>query len=850
MQHEEEHEEEGPSVYFSPTPADRRAPRSLGQEEEYFEDDEEMEQSFDVEELRPSLLLEEMRGEGEEREGEGEFERELEFEQQEEERERAKWLSPIAEASEPNTTINTLSPWTTSPSTDPRHPPPLQPSFSSFQPPIPPSPALAPPTPSTTRTTMTLYHSTPDSRIPRLSQRRPAPSPSLTLNPFALPTSASGTTDLHLIQSLLSAQSDLNSNSSTQKFLLASLVSNLRNEVEGKEMVIRNLKQQVEEGRRGWREAVRELEEIEAARSRAGDRGEGVGEGDGEEARLKLEALEEVVERLTEELEKRTSGEKAQRRAREEEVEGLRRELGRAKVEVRDGEIRLRHARIGLAEAEEGACKAREGERSAVEERERVVREKEEVRRKSREEAMERERVVAMLREEVAVLQHQQNGEGNRDEEVERRMEVVREEKRLEIQIVKDQLAEVEATVLSLRSENHALQSSYAALELSSSQHRQELQHALLDAQSSLSRTTSELTSLQHSKAAIEEELDSTQQRLELVEKELDRLSDEMTLKDDKLALQTSAWEEHQIGMARLMESVGKMEEEAQVKAVELSVLKEQMDEARREAEKLVEDRDRRLTESETQLSARIKKNEALVDECNRLKETVAALRRGSADREVKYARLKKIKAQQDDDIFGLNIALEAKQQEAATWKRQLASARLIAGTPAPSLRTRSQPLTTASRPILGSSNTQLVNPTPTTSTNVPFPSSTSSAKTVVADFSSTASTKPSTQRSRERPFSTSSVPDEHPSATPSRSASTSRLSRKPSVGFGSSARREVAAEPAPAPAPTPARRRSASSASAERASVKENQRPSLSRRRSAEEREETPLRSRVLVAA
>lgn len=654
-QREEQEEQEEPSIYFSPTPADRRAggqSRSLGGFEELEEEEMyEMEQSFDVEELRPSMLDEMPRQEdGEER-----------YDELEEE-ERGKWLSPIAEAvsaffvlrpsesspqltsvplsslghkqSEPNTTINTLSPWTNSPSTDPRHPPPLQPSFSSFRPPIPPSPAPtpAPPTPSSQKTTMTLYHSTPDSRIPRLAQRRPAPSPSLTLNPFSLPASSSTTaagTDLHLIQSLLSAQSDLNSNSSTQKFLLASLVTNLRNEVEGKEAVIRNLKEQVEEGRRGWREAVRELEEMEGARLLSTT---SVGE-EGEE-RIKIEALEEVVERLTEELEKRVASERELRRGREEEVEQLRRELGRAKVEVRDGEIRLRHARIGLSEAEEAAAKAREGERVALEEKERVVKEKDEARRKGREEALERERVVAMLREEVAVLQHQQNGEGSRDEEVERRVEVVKEESRLEIGIVKEQLAEVEATVIHLRSENQALQSSHASFEYSSTQHRQQLEHSLLDAQSSLSRTTAELASLQQFKAAVDEELDSTQQRLELVEKELDRLSDEMTLKDDKLTLQTSAWEEHQVGMARLMESVGTMEEEAQAKARELSELKAQMDEARREAEKLVEDRDRRLTESETQLSARIKKNEALVDECNRLKETVATLRKGSADRE------------------------------------------------------------------------------------------------------------------------------------------------------------------------------------------------------------------------
>lgn len=93
--HEPEEEEE-PSVYFSPTPADRRMggeSRSLGEYEEQDEEEMEMEmeQSFDVEELRPSMLNE-MRRE------ESEFEERAEERYDELEEERGKWLSPIAEA--------------------------------------------------------------------------------------------------------------------------------------------------------------------------------------------------------------------------------------------------------------------------------------------------------------------------------------------------------------------------------------------------------------------------------------------------------------------------------------------------------------------------------------------------------------------------------------------------------------------------------------------------------------------------------------------------------------------------------------------------------------------------------
>lgn len=152
--------------------------------------------------------------------------------------------------------------------------------------------------------------------------------------------------------------------------------------------------------------------------------------------------------------------------------------------------------------------------------------------------------------------------------------------------------------------------------------------------------------------------------------------------------------------------------------------------------------------------------------------------------------------------------ASQAKQQEASAWKRQLASARLIAATPAP----------VRSRSALSSFNSSIADPNPAPS----------SGKTVIA-------TNMTKNRQRERPLSTELAAD-----TPSRS---SRLVRKPSLGFGSTARREVIES-----APTPARRRSGSSSSVERmAASKENQRPMMRRRESAEE---APRVARVMLPA
>lgn len=484
---------------------------------------------------------------------------------------------------------------------------------------------------------MTLSRSTPDSRIPRLTARRSAP-PTPSLNPFALTnlsaTATSSSTDnVTLVQQLLSTHSDLAANSSNQKFLLSSLVSNLQQEVERQGRVIDNLREQKAEVDSAWRTALGEVEAWEVSAS--GSQLETVSD----QKRLRHEALQEVIANLTDELERRTKADRSQRLERDKEVDELRRETGRAQSGVRDAEIRLRHAQFSQAEAEEERRAANAKFEAIEAERDAVRKERDDARSKLRNELIERDRLIAELRLEVAtaaatgsVVRAAIDGSGR--DKLERQITQARQEAAQDLELFKAQLAESYEAMEALREEHRSQRERDANLIASLRTTNDQVTNELLEAIATANRLEWERDDAMCAKEQLQAELGSVQDRLESVEIELGRLKDEMTVQEDKLQLQASAWTEHQAGMADLLNSIAKMEADAVLRADELLKAKEDARRAQRESNVLVHDRDRRLAEVETALSSRIAKNEALVEECNRLKESVTNLRRQSADRE------------------------------------------------------------------------------------------------------------------------------------------------------------------------------------------------------------------------
>ncbi|KAK7441809.1 hypothetical protein VKT23_016471 [Stygiomarasmius scandens] len=104
--------------------------------------------------------------------------------------------------------------------------------------------------------------------------------------------------------------------------------------------------------------------------------------------------------------------------------------------------------------------------------------------------------------------------------------------------------------------------------------------------------------------------------------------------------------------------------------------------------------------------------NERLNKDLERLKKELETLRKDSADKDLKLVQLNKQREADKDDISGLNIALDAKQQELELIKRKLAIAGTAGSTPAAKLSSQrressifaSRPSSVASEKDLGTS--------------------------------------------------------------------------------------------------------------------------------------------------
>lgn len=544
---------------------------------------------------------------------------------------------------------------------------------------------MAPPTPATpARVASRRAPATPlsASKIPR--PRNPI-TPSQ--NPFLLQlarTSSSATVQpqaVTLLQDLFSTQQDQLAASSSQRFILSSVVSNLQNEVEHKDAVIRSLKQQVGE----TRSELKELEQLALAWEERALRSKPSTDAAPPSARKTSAALEETVQLLADELETRVREDRALRDELEAELHRTRAELARRVHEVRDGEIRLRHAHAALEQADgEREAMKREVERGEDRHAE-VVRERDELRGRWAVDVEERERTLARLRDEVRELRDAAatSGRGLDDEaverEVQRRVEEAQADAHREAQLVKRELVQRDAALADLRDQLRAQRDETDRLSRAVQEERQHAELAHADMADVLANKERELEEVLHDHDALQQELDSAYSRLEAAELERDRLVDAADAKDDELAEQVSQCQTALAAMADLEAAVVRIEAEAAAKDAQLAQAQRELAAARRESADVLEKRDRVLAETEKAAGRTRKELEALQKETNRLTDLVSKLRHDSADREgasslhmhfdriadlpysstVKVTKLKKRVAELDEDVFGLNIALD-----------------------------------------------------------------------------------------------------------------------------------------------------------------------------------------------
>lgn len=436
-------------------------------------------------------------------------------------------------------------------------------------------------------------------------------------------------------------------NSSSQRFLLSSLITNLRDEIDRKDAMIDNLRQQKDEVETAWQGAMEEAAHLErAAQAQCGN----------EADRVKLETLEDLIERLTAELETRTATDRKNASRVDEEMAGLRSELQRSRSAVRDGEIRLRHAQASQAEAEALRSRA-EGERdqlredlsTAVDLADEAKRDRTDTYGRLRQELDERDRIIAGLRttpppSSTPLSRAAEADLHTRLEEAARDTSIVKAE--LDSQ-VRHSEAQAE-TIRSLCEQNRNVREDVAqAIE-----HARQLQHALeaaqLDARADLDRARDELAAEHRSRLASEEEFGDARVRIEQLEMDVDGHLEAARYKDEIFREHEAAWQEAGDAQRELFGKVAEVEASASKKSVALHQAHEDLESLRRDIEVMLDVRDRKLGEAQTALASRTAKYEAaqtavrakttkcetLQQECNRLKELVQTLRRESADRE------------------------------------------------------------------------------------------------------------------------------------------------------------------------------------------------------------------------
>ena len=171
-----------------------------------------------------------------------------------------------------------------------------------------------------------------------------------------------------------------------------------------------------------------------------------------------------------------------------------------------------------------------------------------------------------------------------------------------------------------------------------------------------------------------------------------DQLSQELQERDSRISELEAEQQFAQENIARLEENIHKRDEEVTHysqrlvdRESELETLREEMSSLRREHNRLVGEQNRtiqdvagqqsqtkaemdELVRAKAAVDVDLKTNKdrviALQEEIERLRRHVHVLQQESADKEVKIVQITKLHAQDREDMAGLNIALDSKQQE------------------------------------------------------------------------------------------------------------------------------------------------------------------------------------------
>ncbi|KAF4612113.1 hypothetical protein D9613_003841 [Agrocybe pediades] len=209
----------------------------------------------------------------------------------------------------------------------------------------------------------------------------------------------------------------------------------------------------------------------------------------------------------------------------------------------------------------------------------------------------------------------------------------------------------------------------------------------------------------------LEKDREELENALQHEREHADQLTQELQQRDTRISELEAEQQFVQDNVTRLEENVHRRDEELTHysqrlvdRESELETLREEMSALKREHNRLVSEQNRaiqdvagqqsqtkaemeELVRAKAQVDVDLKTNRdrvlALQEEVERLRRQVHTLQQESADKEVKIVQLNKLHAQDREDIAGLNIALDSKQQELELLKRKIGVKGTAGSTPA-----------------------------------------------------------------------------------------------------------------------------------------------------------------------
>ncbi|KAG2005896.1 hypothetical protein CC2G_002262 [Coprinopsis cinerea AmutBmut pab1-1] len=318
------------------------------------------------------------------------------------------------------------------------------------------------------------------------------------------------------------------------------------------------------------------------------------------------------------------------------------------------------------------------------------------------------EKVKSQLKardDEFAVLKSELEAQWSNTESMSSQIDTLMREKH-EVESEKDQLqktlAELEARIDSMSMDYNDLVNKNAQLESDLQDAFNKNNDAEMDYDDVVNRNSeleSQVSELQEDHQKMERDLGESEARVEQLNRRISLLEEEVQLNKDIVSRTQETIRKRDAEIEEYSNRVAEQVAESERLQEELSTMRREynrlLDEQSRadhsmsnqeiENSKRIEQLIKQKAEVDVELDASRDKIAALQDEVERLRRQVHTLKQDSADNEVEVGRLRKQHAADKEDIMGLNMALDAKQQELELIKRQLGVRGTAGATPAQS---------------------------------------------------------------------------------------------------------------------------------------------------------------------